>query len=266
MSAKPSYPPLHHGIFSQVYLIGSNIVRKFPEESTYPDDPTITIRNEIVAYKQIGDHARIAKWIPDDSCEYIDLEYYRHGSIYDYLNRYRDSTLPALLVQWGSQIIESITVIHSKDIIHSDLNLKQVMLDENLNVRLSDFNAAACLGQPALGYEKPTHFLPRDPSDPNTVQSDLFALGSTLYELAYGTVPYSELYPNQPTSLDSDTYDSYCKLQEQADQKVQQLYRQKTFPDVSGSFCGGTIRGCWEERFTSADEVLLSYKSEAVNF
>jgi hypothetical protein len=92
------------------------------------------------------------------------------------------------------------------------------MLDENLNALLSDFNTAACLGQPAVGYERPTHFLPRDPSDPNTVLSDLFAFGSTLYEPTHGKVPYGELYPHKLGSLDSDAYDSYCRHRDQIDQ------------------------------------------------
>ncbi|EXJ76904.1 serine/threonine protein kinase [Capronia epimyces CBS 606.96] len=263
MSAKPSHAPLHLSIFSQVYLIDGKIVRKFPEESSYPDDPTIAILNEKVAYEHIGNHPRIAQWIPSDTDDYIDLEYYPNGNILDYLNNYRDEIAPDLVARWGSQIIESIAVIHAKDIIHSDLNLKQVLLDDNLNARLSDFNASACLGQPALGYEKATHCLPRDQQDPNTVQSDLFALGSTLYELAHGKGPYSELYPQPDTSIQpEDAQISYYKLREQADQKVEHLFSQKIFPDVSGSFCGCTIRGCWEERFTSAEEVLSSYKDE----
>lgn len=245
-----------------MYLIDGTIVRKFPEESTYPEDPTIAIRNEKVAYNQIGSHPRITRWIPSDDDDYIDLEYYPNGNIFDYLVQSRPQIPPTLVIQWGSQIIESVAVIHAKDIIHSDLNLKQVMLDNGLNARLSDFNASACLGRPALGYEKATHFLPRDFNDPNTVQSDLFALGSTLYELAYCKAPYGELYPQQPIAIDPDTYRSYCKLQEQADQQVEQLFSQKVFPDVSGSFCGCTIRGCWEGRFTSAEEVLLSYRGE----
>jgi serine/threonine protein kinase len=264
MLAEPSYPPLHYGIFSKVYLIDGKIIRKFPVESTYPEDPTIAVRNEKVAFKRIGSHPRIARWIPHDGCDYIDLEYYPNGNILDYLDQHGNQISPALVAQWGLQIIEAVIVIHASDIIHSDLNLKQIMLDGNFDARLSDFNASACLGQPALGYEKATHFLPRDPNDANTVRSDLFALGSTLYELAYCKAPYSELYPQQPTSLDPDTYNSYCKLQEQADQKVQQLFSEKRFPDISCSFCGVTIRGCWEERFASAEEVLSSYKGEII--
>ena len=154
MSAKPSHPPLHHGIFSQVYLIDGNIVRKFPEESTYPEDPTIAIRNEKVAYKQIDNHPRITKWIPSDGYDYIDLEYYPNGNILDYLNQHRDHIPPALVAQWGSQIIESVIVIHAKDIIHSDLNLKQIMLDENFNARLSDLMRRLVWGNQHLGTKR----------------------------------------------------------------------------------------------------------------
>lgn len=126
---KASIPTLHHGILSQVYLIGDKIVRKFPQESTYSEDPSITIRNEKVAYRQIGRHPRIASWIPSEGGDYIDLEYYPNGSIFDYLDQNKDEVPPALLVQWGSQIIEALMVIHVKDIIHSDLNLKQILLD-----------------------------------------------------------------------------------------------------------------------------------------
>ncbi|KIW77107.1 hypothetical protein Z517_09553 [Fonsecaea pedrosoi CBS 271.37] len=161
-----------------MYLIEGRIIQKFPEESTYPEDPNITVRNEKVAYRQIGNHARIAQWIPDDADEYIDLVFYPNGNMTDYLDRYKDEIPHHLVVRWGLQIIEAITVIHAREIIHSDLSLKQVLLDEDLNARLSDFNASFCPGQPALRFGKPTYFLPRDPDAPNTVQS--FSLGSTM--------------------------------------------------------------------------------------
>jgi hypothetical protein len=45
----------------------------------------------------------------------------------------------------------------------------------------------------ALSYESPSHSMPRDPYDDNTVKSDLFALGSALYELEHGSTPLIEI-------------------------------------------------------------------------
>ena len=82
--------------------------------------------------------------------------------------------------------------------IHSDMALWQFFVDDNLNTRLGDFNSSQYPGQLALGFENALHCLPKDYEAPNTVMSDLFALGSTLYELIAGKTPYSKLYPVEP--------------------------------------------------------------------
>lgn len=55
-----------------------------------------------------------------------------------------------------------------------------------------------CPEHPALGYVKVTRHLPREYREPNTVESDLFAMGSTLYELVTDNVPYNELITVDP--------------------------------------------------------------------
>lgn len=74
---------------------------------------------------------------------------------------------------------------------HSDLRLDQWLLDNDMDARLSDFNgsgynARAALGlegSKALGHKESSYYLPRDPTTDNRNESDLFALGSVLYEL-----------------------------------------------------------------------------------
>ncbi|KAJ5720063.1 hypothetical protein N7493_006941 [Penicillium malachiteum] len=104
-------------------------------------------------------------------------------------------------------------------IIHSDLKLGQILIDDEDNACLSDFNASQYPDNLALGYEKATHRLPRDYEAPNTISSDLFALGSTLYELVTGHVPYEELYANvrECSTTDDDEFRAQVRRKHIAD-------------------------------------------------
>ncbi|KAL2435247.1 hypothetical protein ABEF95_014827 [Exophiala dermatitidis] len=258
---------LHFSVFSTVYVVNDRTIRKYPEKRRYPDCPLAALENERCAYKTIGPHARIARWIPAETAaaEYVEIEYYPHRSIGEYMAKHDNQVEPAMLIKWGAQMIEALAVIHAKGVIHSDLKLEQYLLDNDLNARLSDFNAASSPGRPPLGYEKATHFLPRATDEDNTVRTDLFALGSTLYELAYGKCPYHELYPVRPEGLelcDAAEIEHHYMLEDEADDQIEDLYRQGIFPDVSLALCPRTIRGCWNGQFATAEEALLVYNSE----
>ena len=116
-----------------------------------------------------------------------------------------------------------------------------------MNARLSDFNASGfddqpdlgLKGKPAQGLEVISHYLPRDPQADNTVGSDLFALGSTLYELLAGQTPYEG----------------------QSDESIELLFREGEFPSTEGLLCKDIIIGCWKQKFSSAKDVLNYVKN-----
>ena len=82
--------------------------------------------------------------------------------------------------------------VHSKGIIHSDLAAHQFLLDSTLYVKLSDFGFSSFSDGDVLSFENPSHHLPRDIDGnmPSTFWSNLFAVGSTLYEVMTGKRPY----------------------------------------------------------------------------
>lgn len=166
----------------------------------------------------------------------------KNGNLEDYLcKNYPAGAGPAMLRTFACQAVEAVNLIHHRDIIHSDLAARQFLVDDFLNLRLSDFGGSSIQASCALGLEGVSHFLPRDDRLPNTVQSDLFALGSTLYEIFVGKKPYHE---------------------KEEDSEIEDLYKMGLFPSVEyiDEPWGHIIAGCWNCQYSSTDEILLLLK------
>ncbi|KAJ5622617.1 hypothetical protein N7528_005849 [Penicillium herquei] len=261
--------------FTRAYLVDQKIIRKVPRSRSRENIRPIS--REATIYKMIGNHPRIAEYLslPEEQKDsvaeeqtelegvdlknyqgVIDLKYYPKGDLAELVKKGKPTDE---LIH--KQIIEGIAVIHHLGIIHSDLKLGQILIDDEDNARLSDFNASQYPDNLALGYEKATHCLPRDYETPNTISSDLFALGSTLYELVTGHVPYEELYANvreRPTAND-DELRAQVRRRDIADYRVEQQYKKGIFPDVSQLFGGEIILGCWNGTLISANDALALY-------
>ncbi|CAG8908882.1 unnamed protein product [Penicillium egyptiacum] len=154
-------------------------------------------------------------------------------------------------------MLEVIVFIYSRGVIHFDLALRQFFIDDNFDLRLSDFNSSQCPGHIALGYEKASHCLPQDYALLNTEASDIFALGSTLSELVTGEAPYSELYG--PKSDDPDIIEARLQRQDVIDYGIETPYKNGNCPDVADIFGGEVLLGCWRGEISTAQEALDLY-------
>ncbi|KAE8139273.1 kinase-like protein [Aspergillus pseudotamarii] len=255
------------GIFAKVHLLDGKVVRKIPRSGS-PEDK-LPISRESHIYKLLGDHPRIAQCL-FGSDDLVDIQYYPNGNLMDYIREHHNSVSLPVRLNWFRQIIEAVVKIHAHGVIHSDLALRQFFLDDNMDVRLGDFNSSQWPGEMALGYEKASHCLPRDYEQPNTVASDLFALGSTLYELMTGTVPHCDLLPVESEDIlksnDLSVIQGRILREEKADLAIEELFVKQVFPDVSNLPGGDIILKCWRCQFSTAQDVLEQYQQLQIIF
>ncbi|KAL5337220.1 kinase-like protein [Aspergillus crustosus] len=253
------------GIFAEVYLVDGRIIRKAPRSRREEDLQPIVREADI--YRILGKHPRIAECLSLGRQDYVDIQYYPSGDLASYLQT--NTIAPDLRSKWFQQIIKAVAMIHSRHVIHSDLALRQFFVDDDFNVRLGDFNSSQYPGHPALGYERASHCLPRDYDMPSTTLSDIFALGSTLYEFVTGVIPYHELYPVEPAdvlhSSDPSAIRARIQRQHHAEFEVEVRYRQRQFPNVSQTFGGDVIMGCWKGDFATAEQALARYMAVKPN-
>jgi serine/threonine protein kinase len=224
------------GIFTCVHRISDTRVRKVPRNNEANNIQAM--RNEANIYTLLGpnDHIAICTSI-GMTVDYVELAWAVHGTLEEYIKRHASCLTNDFRLQKAREVIEAVQYIHLRGVIHSDLCLRQYLLYEDLHARLSDFAASGYLKCDALGMENASHYMPRDPDLPNTVQSDIFALGSTLYELMTGEIPY------------------YGK----SDNEIQSLYEEAIFPCTNEILCGDIILNSWRRNFSSSDEVLTAF-------
>lgn len=89
-------------------------------------------------------------------------------------------------LRWATQIAEAIGFMHKAGVIHGDLTCANILLDENLNAKLADFAGSSVDGSPLLVMVTESH---ERPGSRLSIQADLFAFGSVLYEIMTGHPP-----------------------------------------------------------------------------
>ncbi|MBE7209414.1 MAG: protein kinase, partial [Gluconacetobacter diazotrophicus] len=178
---------------------------------------------------------------------YIVMEHVEGGP----LNRvYRRGTRGpvAAAIRIGTQILAALEYAHGFGVVHRDIKPANILLTQGLNVKVTDFGISRLISSDTtvdqLMIGTPSYMSPEQARgervDP---RSDLFSLGSVLYELLSGTQPFSGMdyngtihrlmhLPHEPLSRHRD--DVPAELAAVLDQALQKQPGDR-FPDA-GSF------------------------------
>ncbi|XP_077132501.1 NUAK family SNF1-like kinase 1 [Ranitomeya variabilis] len=126
----------------------------------------------------------------------IVMEYASSGELYDFINN-KHQLPESDARRFFRQIVSAVHYCHKNGIVHRDIKLENILLDENLNVKLADFGLSnlyhknqvleTYCGSPLYASPEIVKGLPyRGP------EVDCWALGVLLYALIYGSMPFDD--------------------------------------------------------------------------
>lgn len=155
---------------------------------------TLMIQKEIKLHMTLS-HPHIIQfedYIETPKKVFIFLEYAKHGDMFGYITKHKLSEDECM--RFFYQTCEGISYIHGKSIMHRDMKPENILLDQNLNVKIADFGWSAeylpteCRQTLCGTYEymAPEIFFRKQ----QTKKTDIWALGILLYELFHGHAPY----------------------------------------------------------------------------
>ncbi|CAG8001592.1 unnamed protein product [Penicillium olsonii] len=219
------------GLTGIVELLGDGTVLKSPFPDAEIENHILDIAKKASIYHRVGPHERLVQML-GHSRDGLILEYMKNGDLKTYI-RAQNSIPMSLKLKWAYQIAQAVSLLHSNGIIHCDIKPRNFLLDATLNIKIIDFSGSSLDGSKPASGEGTRFYLPRHWRDPPTVTTDLFALGSTLYEVFQGTSPYEEIPSDQ----------------------VEERFKRKEFPDVSGMPYGQIIKQCWLSQVDSAEHM-----------
>ncbi|KAI0869163.1 spindle assembly checkpoint kinase [Hypoxylon argillaceum] len=197
------------------------------------------IEREKAIYQRLGhDHDGVLRYYGNLGDALI-LQYASHGSIRQYYASQTKSVSLSLQLRWVEQITAAVSFIHSRNVLHGDISCNNVMIDDGLNAKLGDFAGSSIDGQDHLICYETSHAHPEMIGI--STASDIFALGSTFYEVMTGSKPYRDL---------SNT-------------EIERAYKEGNYPSlVSLAAFNDIIHKCWTQGYASVGDLLEDVKAE----
>ncbi|KAF1958581.1 kinase-like protein [Byssothecium circinans] len=222
-----------------IELLDSGEVLKTAHSGSLETRSRQELEIEARIYQHLGPHPRLVQLFRYCPSQGLFMEYMPNGNLKEYLRQHHDKITLKQRFQWAYEAAEGLQFLHSRNVVWCDMRPRNILLDANLELKLSDFGGSSLNGSTSLvcGSERfyPDHVW----NGSTTPHMDLFALGSTIYEIMTSTNPYEDVTSGE----------------------VQPLFNSKVFPDVSNVPCGELIGGCWRDEVGSAEEVYMSLKA-----
>ncbi|XP_065171466.1 testis-specific serine/threonine-protein kinase 3-like isoform X2 [Atheta coriaria] len=185
-------------------LHGGNVAIKIVSKYTAPEDylkKFLPREIEVVKGLKHPNLIRFLQAIETTHRVYIVMEYADNGSLLDIIRK--ESYIPeGRARRWFRQLVEAIEYCHDRGVVHRDIKCENLLMDGNMNIKVSDFgfarsyvkqqNGHQVLSETFCGsyaYASP-EILRGIPYQPQ--YSDIWSMGVVLYAMIFGRLPFDD--------------------------------------------------------------------------
>ena len=197
---------IHTGGMGYVYLakdrtlFDRSCIVKQVKERIQSDEHQKKLEEEALRMSRLNhpEIAMIFDHFVEDRYYYVVMEYITGDTLSEVYKKRQGRLSERQVVNWAISICDVLGYLHAQGILHRDISPDNIMLTEEGTIKFIDFGtlrearyiaAGNTAGMGKYGYTAPEQWEGRP-----TPQSDIFALGATLYYLLTGFLPISKSY------------------------------------------------------------------------
>ena len=190
--------PIGKGGMGEVYRaddlrLGQPVALKFLPESVASDTARLAqFHQEVRSARQVS-HPNVCR-VYDigevDGLTFLSMEYVAGEDLASLAKRIGRLS-PHKALDLSRQLCAGLAAAHDRRVLHRDLKPANLMLDDNGQLRITDFGLAGVAGDVGPRAGTPAYMAPEQlTGQPATVQTDIYALGLVIYELFTGQRPF----------------------------------------------------------------------------
>eukprot|EP01022_Parablepharisma_sp_SALTPOND_P028334 TRINITY_DN70811_c2_g1_i1.p2 TRINITY_DN70811_c2_g1~~TRINITY_DN70811_c2_g1_i1.p2 ORF type:complete len:900 (+),score=54.88 TRINITY_DN70811_c2_g1_i1:3575-6274(+) len=196
----------------------------------------VKFKNEIALLRLLKHKniMRLYETFSTDSYLLIVMELCSGGDLLTYVRKRRRVAEPVAKVIF-KEILEGLSHCHSKGIVHRDIKLDNILLDEYGHVKIGDFGVSKRTMKGKKLYDRcgtPAYIAPEILKDAGYEgeKVDVWSAGVVLYAMIYGNFPFKATSVNE---LEKIIISGKYTLPEDVSEEVRDLLRQILQPDPS---------------------------------